>query len=51
MGSEPTDTNATDANADAEESRRRLAEKELFLLLLVGIAILMALLGFVLIVT
>lgn len=44
MVSEPTDTDAT-------ESSRRLAEKELFLLLLVGIALLMALLGFVLIVT
>ena len=46
MASEPPDTDAA-----AEDAQHRLAEKELFLLLLVGIAVLMALLGFVLIVT
>ena len=50
MVSEPTDTDA-DVDAATGESQHRLAEKELFLLLLVGIALLMALLGFVLIVT
>ena len=46
---------STDADGELEsdpaEPRRRFAEKELFLLLLVGIALLMALTGFVLIVT
>ncbi|ADB59989.1 hypothetical protein Htur_1097 [Haloterrigena turkmenica DSM 5511] len=51
MGSEQTDATGPDAKRDTDESQRRLAEKELFLLLLVGIALLMALLGFVLIVT
>lgn len=50
MTSEPTDADTAGADG-AEESRRRLAEKELFLLLLVGVAVLMALLGFVLVVT
>ncbi|WP_281245258.1 MULTISPECIES: hypothetical protein [Natronorubrum] len=43
MDSDPTDS-------DDSRSRRGLAEKELFLLLLVGIALLMGLTGFVLIV-
>ncbi|NUB91355.1 hypothetical protein HT576_10035 [Haloterrigena sp. SYSU A121-1] len=51
MDSEPTDATGPDATADTDESQRWLAEKELFLLLLVGIALLMALLGFMLIVT
>lgn len=51
VDSEPTDATGPDATADTDESHRRLAEKELFLLLLVGIALLMALLGFMLIVT
>lgn len=50
MAPEPPDVD-TDATADLEEPQRRLSEKELFLVLLVGIALLMALLGFVLIVT
>ncbi|WP_284145151.1 hypothetical protein [Haloterrigena alkaliphila] len=44
MHSETTDS-------DGADSRRRFAEKELFLLLLVGIAVLMSLTGYVLIVT
>lgn len=42
-----TATETTDGESDA---KRGLAEKELFLLLLVGIAVLMGLTGFVLIV-
>lgn len=43
MHSDPT-------SADSDDSRRGLSEKELFLVLLVGIALLMALTGFILIV-
>ena len=39
------------SDSEGEDSRRRFAEKELFLLLLVGIAVLMSLTGYVLIVT
>ncbi len=42
-------TSATDDEADPT-ARGRLAEKELFLLLLVGIAVLMAITGFVLVI-
>ncbi|WP_160067059.1 hypothetical protein [Natronorubrum halalkaliphilum] len=49
-----SDTTGSDGDADADadtgDSRRGLSEKELFLLLLVGIALLMGLTGFVLIV-
>lgn len=43
------DPDTTDA--DGPVRQRRLSEKELFLLLLVGVAVLMAITGFVLVVT
>lgn len=49
MVPDPTDPDV-EFERDPAEPQRRLAEKELFLLLLVGVALLMSLTGFVLIV-